>query len=160
VRYARNHIELAEAQRDDVLANRLLLESQSLRNELREAMVPAFDSIRMLDFSSSFVDSVNEVIRIDAARRAARAAKVPDSVMALLMFYALVAAIALGSFVGSHHGAGINVALMGLFVVTFMLLSDINRPTSGTVRENQKPMQWMLDEIKSHPPSGQQRLPG
>jgi hypothetical protein len=157
VHYARNHIELAEAQQGDAQANRLLLEDQSLNEELREAMIPAFNSIRTIDFSSSFVDAVNEVIRTDAARRAARRAQVPESIIILLMFYALIAAVALGSFVGSHRGAAINLALMALFVLTFMLLSDINRPTSGTVRENQEPMQRMLNRIERRPTSGQPR---
>jgi hypothetical protein len=86
VRYAENHIELAEAEQGDAQASRLLLEGRALSDELREAMVPAFDSIRTLDFSSTFVDSVNEVIKTDAARRAARRAQIPESIIVLLVF--------------------------------------------------------------------------
>jgi hypothetical protein len=154
VRYAQNHIDLAKAQEGDPQANRLIAESEALSAQLRQALVPAFDSIRTLDFSSSFVDAANEVIRTDAARRAARRAQIPESIILLLVFYTLIAAVALGSFVGSHRGTLVDLALMGLFVLTFMLLSDINRPTFGTVRENQAPMERMLERIKRLPPSG------
>jgi hypothetical protein len=128
------------------------LGGQYLDDELREAMIPAFNSIRTLNFSSSFVEAANEVIRTDAARRAARRSQVPESIIILLMFYTLIAAVALGSFAGSHRGAAINLARMALFVLTFMLLSDITRPRSGTVRENQEPMQRILDRIERRPP--------
>ncbi|HEY5723491.1 MAG TPA: hypothetical protein VIT45_14335 [Allosphingosinicella sp.] len=156
VRHARNHIELAQARKDDADANRLLSESQSLLDELREAAVPAFDSIRNIDFSSTFVESLHEVIKADAARKAARRATIPETIILLLMFYSLIAAAVLGAIMRRRRAEALSVALLALFVLAFMLLNDINRPVSGTIRESQEPMQRMFDRINRHSPSAPQ----
>src|SRR4029453_16836973 len=115
---------------------------------------------RTIDFSSTFVDSVNEVIRADAARKAARRAALPEAIILVLMFYTIVAAAVLGAVMGRHKGkATISIALQALFVLVFMLLSDINRPVTGTIRESQEAMERMLDRIKHQPPSMDVRPP-
>jgi hypothetical protein len=158
VRYAENHVALAKDHHADPTANRLTADNRALLTELWTITVPAFNSIRTIDFSSSFVDSVNEVIRIDVQRKALRRAQIPAAVIGLLMFYSLIAAAVLGYVMAGAGGELTSAALLGLFVLAFMLLSDINRPVTGTIHESQEPMELMLARLKANPPSVYNRL--
>jgi hypothetical protein len=153
LRYADNHIRLAKLRRDDANARSTLAEDDMLIDALSVATVPAFESIRTIDFSSSFVEGVKEVVRTDAMRRAARRAEIPPAVIGLLMLYTLIAAAALGYVMVGRQGELIGGSLLGLFVLAFMLLSDINRPVGGWIRESQEPMERMLARLKAYPPA-------
>src|SRR5262249_42706851 len=91
VAYAENRIALAHAQsRDNPGA--LLARNDQLLTDLWSATVASFDSIKGLDFSSAFIESMNAVIDLDAARKAARRAHVPSEVYLVLFVYLVVTA--------------------------------------------------------------------
>lgn len=158
VRYAENHLALAKVRHDDIQAKTLIAEDQLLQQDLWTATVPAFQNIRTLDFSSSFVDSVNDVIRTDAERQAARRAQIPRTVILLLIFYSIVAAALLGAIMKSRKGEIASVFLLALSVLALMLITDMNRPVEGTIHEPQEPMERMLARLKASPPAVYQRL--
>lgn len=158
VRYAENHIALAQVDRRDADATKLVAEDNALLRDLWTATVPAFQSIRGIDFSSSFVDSVSQVIWTDAERKASREAQIPRTVIWMLFFYSIVAALLLGGVMKSRKGEIVSVALLGLSTLALMLVTDINRPVGGTIREPQGPMIRMLARLKANPPAVYQRL--
>ena len=158
VRYAENHLELAQMRSDDRHAARLVAEDTAFLRDLWTATVPAFQSVKTIDFSTSFVDSVSELLRVDAERKAARRAQIPTTVLVLLIFYSLVAAAVLGGVMRSGRGQQISAVLLALNVLALMLVTDINRPVEGTIHESQEPMERMLARLKANPPAVYQRL--
>ena len=158
VRYAENHLELAQARRDDPIARSLIAQDDAFRRDIWTAAVPAFQSVKTLDFSTSFVDSVNELLRLDAERKAARRAQIPTTVIVLLLFYSLVAAAVFGAVMTRRKGQQISAALFALNVLALMLVTDLNRPVEGTIHEPQEPMERMIARLKANPPPVYQRL--
>ena len=158
VRYGENHLELARLRREDARAAALIREEDFLLRDLWTATVPAFQSIRAIDFSSSFVDAVNEVFRADAERRAVRQVQIPGAIILLLMIYSIASALVLGAVMRSRKGQVMSVWLIALSTLALMLITDINRPVDGTIRESQQPMEQMLARLRANPPSVFQRL--
>lgn len=153
VRYAENHLALAQVRREDSDARRLMADDDQLRRELWTALIPAFDSIKDLDFSTSLVESSTEVVRVDTARRAARGSPIPTTIILGLIFYSLVAAAGLGAIMKSRKGEIASAFLLGLSALALMLISDLNRPVDGTIHESQEPMRQMLVRLQNNPPT-------
>jgi hypothetical protein len=152
IRYAGNHVELAHLRRDDAAAGRLLGEDDAMLRDLWIATVPAFQSIKTIDFSASFVDSVSEVVKVDAERKALRRAQIPGTIIIVLMFYTLVASAVLGGVMQSRKAQQFSIALLALNILALMIITDVNRPVEGTIRESQEPMERMLERLKANPP--------
>jgi hypothetical protein len=148
-RYADNHVELAEV--NGQTGDRLLRDNQRLLLELWNATIPAFNSIRGIDFSAAFAESVNHVIELDTQRKAARKAQIPAPIFALLFVYVIVAAMVV-SFVMGEGARLATGTLLVLFTLALLLISDINRPVSGMIRESQEPMILVRDMIHANPP--------
>ena len=120
--------------------------------------MPAFETIRGIDFSSSFVDSVNRVVELDATRKAARTAQIPGPVFGVMFIYAIATAFVLGTILTGPYGMTATVLLIGLFTLAFALLSDINQPVTGIIRESQQPMELLRETMRRAPPATFDRL--
>ncbi len=94
--YADNRIAPAKAQPGE--AQGLLERNDGLLRDFWTASAAAFPSIKELDFSSTFYDSVNLLIDLDASRKSARLARVPPVIFILLFAYIAVVAALLGFF--------------------------------------------------------------
>lgn len=136
--YTENRIALGLASRED--APGMLARNDDLVRALWVATMGAFPSIRDLDFSSAYLDSMNAVIDLDASRKAARAAHVPAAVFVVLFIYVIVSAGVLGFEMKSRNGHIAANFLFLLFALSLILIIDIDRPTSGGVNESQEPM--------------------
>jgi hypothetical protein len=152
VRYVDNRLVLARAQqRDEQL--RLLKVNDALITDLWTATSAAFPSIQGLDFSSPFLDSVNTVIDLDAARKMARMARVPPAVFVVLFVYLVTTAGVLG-FVMKGPGGRIAAGfLLALLTLALALIIDIDRPTAGGVVESQLAMEALRDSLHSQSPA-------
>jgi len=158
IRYAENHFELAQLRRDDSSAQKLIAEDNSILREIWTATVPAFQSIKTLDFSTSFVDAVTDLVQVGAERKAVRRSQIPSTILFVLIFYTLVAAAVLGGVMKTPKGRQFSVVLLALNIFALMLVTDINRPVGGSIREPQEPMKRMLDRLKANPSAVYQRL--
>jgi hypothetical protein len=156
IAYTDNHLALGSLR--DPAASPLAAESQHLTTDLWTATVAAFPSIKDLDFSSTFVDGMNEVINLGAARRAARYARVPTIVFALLIVYEIITAGVLGYVLIARRGTISGAVLIILFGLSLLLIVDIDRPTIGSVREPQSPMIWLRENLADWPPQTFDRL--
>jgi hypothetical protein len=150
VAYTDNRLALAHA-REPVPAD-LLKANNQLITQLWQATVAAFPSIKDYDFSSSYLESMNTVIDLDTSRKAARRAHVPGSVFLVLSIYAIGTAAVLGYVLIGIRGRISAAAVMMLFTLAFLLIIDIDRPTLGTVRESQAPMEWLRNSLQSWQP--------
>jgi hypothetical protein len=149
--FTETKIALAKAQPRD--AGELLARDDRLLTDIWAADAAAFDAIKNLDFSSTFINSMNAMIDLDASRRSARRAHVPTLVFAVLLIYLIVTAGVLGYVLAGRGGRQIGAVLLGLLTLSLMLILDIDRPTIGGIREDQGPMERLLVSLRSQPPS-------
>jgi hypothetical protein len=150
VDYTNNRIELATAARDDMPG--LLAKNDQLLTDLWAATSAAFDTIKTLDFSSVFLETVNNTIDLDASRKAARLAHVPTEVLVVLSFYIVVTGGALGYVLTDFRGQLAGAFLITLLTLSLGLIIDLERPTVGGIVESQAPMELLLKSLKSQPP--------
>ena len=48
---------------------------------------------------------------------------------------------------------GTLVSQTALNILALMVITDINRPVEGTIRESQQPMEQMLQRLRANPPA-------
>jgi hypothetical protein len=149
--YTDNRLVLAQAPRDRV--EPLLAKNDQMLTDLWTATLAAWPSIKGLDFSSSYLETMNNMIDLDSARKAARLARVPTAVFFVLFVYVVMAAGVLGYAGANKHGRGATVFLFLLLTLSLMLTIDIDRPSGGRVTESQAPMERLRATLTTQPPS-------
>jgi hypothetical protein len=130
----------------------LLAENDRLITDLWTATVAAYPSIKPYPFSNSFLDAMNLTIYMDTARKTARRAHVPPQVLVLLFLYQIAVAATLGYVLAGRSGYPTAALVMLLFALSVTLVIDIDRATTGSIRESQEPMLWLQDSMKAQPP--------
>lgn len=148
--YTENRVELGMARPERTA--QLLARNDQLLIDLWSATAAAFDSVKATAFSIALPQVVSQVIDLDAARKAARQARVPSVVFAVLLIYVVVTAGMLGYVRGASHGVAAVGFLFALKVMSLMLILDIDRPAGGGIRESQEPMITLRDTLRTQPP--------
>lgn len=151
VDYTEARIALATAHRGPQQCE-LLRTSDGLVVDLWTATVAAFPSMRPYSFSHSFLDSMNNLIDMDAARKAGRGAHVPAAVFFALFLYLFAAAGVISYVVVGIRSRQTASVLFVLFGLLLLLIIDIDRPTSGGITESQEPMLQLQGFLKAQPP--------
>jgi len=151
VEYTDNRVALGEEPPGE-RQNRMLAENERLLTDLWTATVAAFPTIQSYDFSSSFLETMNQMIDMDAARQTARGAHVPPQVFIVLFLYQFITAGVLGYVLAGDRGRRTAAFLLFLFAVSLILVIDIDRPATGTIRESQEPMLRLQASLRSQPP--------
>lgn len=141
VDYTDNRIALAYARRDD--AGALLARSDQLLRDFWFACAAAFPSLRHLDFSSTFYDSVSHLIEVDATRKSAHLARVPPVIFVLLLIYITAAAALLGYFALNKQGLFQSFLFLTLLASFLLVIIDIDQPSMGGINVSQAPMERM-----------------
>jgi hypothetical protein len=136
----------------------LLAVSDRLTVDLWAATVAASPSMRPYSFSHSFLDTMNNLIDMDAARKAGRQAHVPSAVFLALFLYQFVAAGVISYVVSGRTSRRTAWVLFALFGLLLLLIIDIDRPTSGLITESQEPMRQLQDFVKAQPPESFDRF--
>ena len=95
---------------------------------------------------------MNELIDMDAARKAGRQAHVPSVVFLALFLFELVAAGLMSYVVVGKRSRRTTCVLFTLLGLMMLLIIDIDRPTSGGIRESQEPMLQLQSFLKAQPP--------
>ncbi len=156
VDYTDNRLALAKAPVDQVPT--LLARNDQMLTDLWTATVAAWPSIKGLDFSSAYLDSMNNMIDLDSARKAARLARVPSAVFFVLFIYVITSAGVLGYAGANKEGRGATAFLFILLTISLLLTLDIDRPRSGRITESQAPMERLRATLASQPPEVFDRL--
>lgn len=151
VRYTDNRIGLARATPGGSAQQAALRTNDALVTDIWAAASAAFDSIKTLDFSSSFIESVNAVTELDASRKIARMARVPPVILGALVVYMITAAGFLGYVLSARHGRHEAALLMALLTLSLILIIDIDRPVLGGVSESQRPMEELRASLVARP---------
>ena len=151
VEYTDNAIVLANA--GPLRSAPLLAKDDEILTRLWASTAAAYDDIRTLPFSVPFVTAINAVIDMDGARRAARMAHVPTEVFAVLLIYLVGTAGVLGYVLTERRGRLAAGFLLVLLTLSQILIIDIDRPTTGGIREHQGPMENLRDSLARQPPA-------
>lgn len=150
VQYTDDRLQIAQASTDE--ARRLYGRDQRLVTELWAATVAAFPTIRGIDFSSAYLDSVNAVIDLNESRKASRQAKVPHEVYLVLFIYIITTAGVLGFSLDARPGRSAATILFLLLTLSLILIIDIDRPVGGGINESQKPMEDLRASLREWRP--------
>lgn len=152
VRYTDNRIALAKARPGSAAQGQLLARNDALITDIWAATSAAFTTIQELDFSSAYLNSINQVIDLDASRKTARAARVPAEVFAVLFIYLITTAGVLGYVLKGPRSRISAGFLLALLTLSLMLILDIDRPVAGGISESQQPMEALRKSF-AQPPS-------
>jgi hypothetical protein len=145
--YADNRISLARAAPG--AGRGMLAENDQLIADLWREASDAFPTIKNLDFSSLFLEKIETVIELDAARKSERLSHVPAAVFFVLFVYLIVTGGVLGYVLTGVRGRGVAAFVLVLLMLSLVLVIDIDRPTRGVVREDQAPMELLQRELRS-----------
>jgi hypothetical protein len=149
--YTDNAIALASASPGHTAP--LLARDDDILTKLWAATASGYDRVQDRPYSNVFVSAINSLIDNDGARRAAREARVPTEVFVVLLIYLVCAAGVLGYTTKSRSGRVAGAFLIVLFTLSLLLILDIDRPTTGTIRESQRPMEDLRATLNNQPPA-------
>lgn len=151
VRYTDNRLALGKAKPGQ--ASQLLATNDALLTDIWAATSAAFETIKTLNFSGAYLNSVNALIDLDESRKAARAARVPPEVFAVLLIYLVVTAGVLGYVLRGRRGQFAAAFLLGLLTLSLLLILDIDRPVLGGISESQRPMEDLQRSLTTQSPT-------
>jgi hypothetical protein len=149
VRYTDNRIQLARARPGQTAP--LLVVNDGLITDIWAATTAAFDSIKGLPFSATYLDSVNALIDLDSSRKAARTSRVPAEVFGVLFVYLIATAGALGYVLRGARGRIAAGFLLVMLTLSLILIIDIDRPVLGGISESQRPMEELRKSMAAQP---------
>jgi len=151
ITYTDHLIVLAKLPPDQARAK--VADDDKLLNDIWAASAAAFDSIKQYDFSSTFADSMNAMIDLDASRRAARLAHVPSEVFGVLLIYLVGTAAVLGYVLALGRARRAAAFLLLLLCLSLLLILDIDRAAGGGITESQGPMEALSRSMHSQNPA-------
>lgn len=151
VEYTDNRLEISRL--SDVEARPRVARNDELANQLWVETVAAWPTIRGMDFSSSFIDSMNTVIDLNESRKISRQAKVPYEVYLVLFIYLIATAGMTGYTRKTMRERISSLFLFLLLTLTLMLIIDIDRPVDGGINESQRPMEDLQRSLRATPPA-------
>jgi hypothetical protein len=146
VAYTDNRIELAQV--DPGKESALLETNNRLVADLWRATIAVFPTIKSIDFSGAYLDSMNTVIELDSSRKQSRMTHVPGEVFLLLFICSAVSAGILGYLEVAHFGRVVSWFMFVLLVLAIVVVLDIDQPVSGGVSESQAAMLRLRESLK------------
>ena len=96
-----------------------------------------------------FIQSLNEMIDLDAVRVTGHRNRIPDSIWLMLGVVTIFSMTAIGYEFGlsGARSWAITVLLTIVFTMVFVLIADLDRPQAGLVQVSQQPLIDLLNKI-------------
>ncbi|OYU77811.1 MAG: hypothetical protein CFE32_04270 [Alphaproteobacteria bacterium PA3] len=129
----------------------LAAEAEKQRSQLAATGIAATQSVTSAPMGPAVMASINDVIDVGSAREAINLAKVPTSVVAMLVGYAFIAAFVLGysqALPSLVHRIG-NGLLFLLLTLSLVTIFDLDRPATGTIKVSQQPLVDLIRGFKN-----------
>lgn len=150
VAYTDNRIAFARA--GPGRAPALRARNDAIITDLWAATAAALGSIGRPDFSNAFLQSMNQLIDLDATQRNARLIHVPDEIYAVLFAYMVVTSGLLGYLLTGLQGRLTSALVLVLMAMFLLLIFDIDRPTQGVTQKSQAPMEQLRASFAAQSP--------
>lgn len=150
VDYTDNRVRIAKVPPEEV--RRLLPQNDLLLIDLWAATVAAVETVHDAGLSNALLTGMNNLIDMDAARKAARMARVPTAVFLVLFVYLIVTSGLLGYVFSVQRGRVVAAFWLILLTLFLLLVFDIDRPNSGRIRESQAPMEQLQASLSAQSP--------
>jgi hypothetical protein len=140
--YVDARLALAEAGEDGTAILAADTQATQLQQQLWQTTMAALPAIQPAPAGALLVGAVNDTIDLAATRKAALEARLPASVIAALVLYALISAGILGHATSgnprrSQISAGVLFVLLTLAIT---LILDLDRPRVGSIVVSQAPL--------------------
>ena len=149
IAYTDNRIRVASSGAE---ANANLAKNDQLVTQMWAAVSAAGGSAQAHGISMPLLEAFNEIINLDTERKVAWRLRVPAGVLALLLAYLIVTAGELGYIVEGARGKRAALMLFVLIALSIGVITDVNRPSSGAIRESQRPMIDLLRSLRTQSP--------
>jgi hypothetical protein len=150
VAYTDNRIALGTGEHSGL--DRQLAINDKLLTDIWAAVTAARDSANAHGITTAILITFNEVIDLDTERKVARQVRVPAPVLFLLYGFLILTAAVLG-YVLEERRARLGVFVLFILLSLYVsIIADLNRPTSGNIKESQEPMFMLRQSLKSQPP--------
>jgi len=144
--YAENRLVLGKAQERSKVERNLVADG-NLQRAIWSESVAAIGTMRD-DISSTYMGSVNSMLELGAARKAARQVHVPRRVFMILLLYMAISSAMLGYVLDPKHRTSVLI-MLGLTALAFLLILDLDSATRGSIRESQAPMEQLHEFLVS-----------
>ena len=130
-------------------------DSAELRAKLVETGISASQSVSILPLAPSLISSVNDVIDIGSEREAVSLARIPSSVIHMLLGYTMISAFLLGysQLKASTPQQLANKMLFILLTMALVSIFDLDRPATGAIRVSQQPMIELIGSFQDERPT-------
>jgi hypothetical protein len=96
-----------------------------------------------------FIQSLNDMIDLDAIRVTAYRNRIPDSIWLMLGVVTLFSMVAIGyefGLTGARSWA-VTILMTVVFTTVIMLIADLDRPQVGLIQVSQQPLLDLLNKI-------------
>ncbi|MCL6698302.1 hypothetical protein LZ496_05840 [Sphingomonas sp. NSE70-1] len=150
VAYTDNRIRLASIPPDQLTTQ--LAINDKLLVDIWSAVTAARDSALAHGISVPLLNTFNEVIDLDTERKISRTVRMPSEVLELLLGFLLLTALVLGYVLEERRGRIGALVLFVLLSLYIGIIADLNRPSSGRIKEAQDAMLMLQASLKSQPP--------
>ena len=141
-RYVDDWLDLAKADRAKDRIRSLREEVDRIQKELWSRAIDIAAKDQKVVPAGLFIQSLNEMIDVDAARMAARENHVPESVLIVLYAASIMSVMLIGYGYGMAGRRNLLSTLTAaiLIAVVIMLILDLDRPSRGFIRVSQQSM--------------------
>lgn len=121
----------------------LLERDRDLKAQLWQESLAATRNLRD-DVASSYLQTAAQTLEVGATREAIRLARIPPFIHAVLWVFSAITVMAFGfSYFGRARWLGLLVIVV-LQTLSLTLILDLDRPTTGVMRESQ----WAMEDVK------------
>jgi hypothetical protein len=136
----------------------LAAKSSAQRSAIQAATLAALGPEARTSLAVLVTPSVNAVLDIGVEREALNAARIPGTILAILLAYNLLTAVMLGfALTGQrarHRPA--TIVLFASLTLTLAMILDLDRPQRGTIRVDQTPMRQLVEGFAPVPSAAPQ----
>jgi hypothetical protein len=105
--------------------------------------------------SALLLSSLNEVFDLSTERRWVLEVRVPPYIIRVLIAFSLLSMATMGYYFGicGVRHTILSLLLIVALTVTTSLILDLDRPRSGLIRPEQRPLIWLLEGMQGQPES-------
>jgi len=117
---------------------------------IAKAAIAGLRPYRTTQMYAPTIASLNEVLDVGVERQALIAARLPPRILGVLLLYAAVSALVLGYVLAGARAQHRFAAalLFALLTLAFTTILDLDRPQSGAIHIDQKPMRDVVAALR------------